>query len=396
MKRIKNEVNPKSFVSNFWGAPQNILHSIILIMNKPTIPTIIMLAIMLSIVSSCKKDSMLLLPVKEVSLNSKNNQTITGIETDIEVAGARSIYAYDGMLFVETNNPKAQLEAFSIHNNQPIASLCMKGRARNEFNRACSYCKQFIQEGGKSYLFMGDESSLDIKMLDITSSISQQTTVVRDVLQSPLLSRSLGYSVFISPEDGWFCHHLFRQYKNPDAPDIIEEKPYYAISNNNDEIIIPTFSEAVDLPQELFQGKMRIKPDRKKAAFAFIAMPYLFIYDLENAKGKAIHENEKNTFDSPETDELGNDLEMFALDVCTTDKYIILLCPDSRISQYYGPESCYPLLRVFDWSGQYIQAITLDKKVHEIAYDEKTGYLYGLDMMTEKIYQYNLSSLFKN
>ena len=87
---------------------------------------------------------------------------------------------------------------------------------------------------------------------------------------------------------------------------------------------------------------------------------------------------------------------MFALDVCTTDIYIILLCPDSRISQYYGPESFYPLLRVFDWSGQYIQAITLDKKVHEIAYDEKTGYLYGLDMMTEKIYQYNLSSLFKN
>ena len=30
MKRIKNEVNPRSFVSNFWGAPQKNRHSIIL------------------------------------------------------------------------------------------------------------------------------------------------------------------------------------------------------------------------------------------------------------------------------------------------------------------------------------------------------------------------------
>ncbi|MBR4793915.1 MAG: hypothetical protein IK038_09665 [Bacteroidaceae bacterium] len=344
-------------------------------------------------VLSCQNDQVLLLPTKEQSLYNERYDTLIRNSLSITELGASSIYAHDGFLFVERNDPKSQLVVYSCKSNEPVAYLCAKGRAKNEFNSAHSYCKQFTTFNEKKCLLMGDEKTLDIKFIDIEKSINQKTTVIEEVKQVPLASRNTGYSVIDTDHNKWFNHLLL--YINP-LEDYMEA-PKFTITTNRKEKEVKTFGNTMDLTEDLlyvlYQGKMRISPDETKVVFAYIGMHYFFIYDLENNSGIAVHDTLKMTFDNPDEKSLKNDIDMFALDIVTTNNYIAILCPNNTVTNYYGQMECCPILRFFDWEGNYLTGVVLDNKIHEIAYDESSKKLYGLNIISEEIIQYDLSNI---
>lgn len=359
--------------------------------NQSIMKNKIMGFLLLLTVVSCHNSPVLLLPTKEQSLYDDKYDTLTNNNISIKELGASSIYAHNGFLFVERNDPKSQLLVYSCQDNAPVAYLCVKGRAKNEFNSAHSYCKQFMTINGKECLLMGDEKSLDIKMIDIDNSLAHNSTVIEDVKQVPLPTRNSGYSVYITDHNEWFNHNLL--YINP--LEGYMEAPKFTITTNKKEKEIKTFGNIMDLTEDklyvLYQGKMRIKPDETKVVFAYIGMPYFFIYDIKKHNGIAVHDSLKMTFDNPDEKEINNDIDLFALDVYTTNNYIAILSPNNSVTNYYGQMDCFPILRFFDWDGNYLKGVVLDKKIHEIAFDEISKKLYGLNIISEEIIQYDLS-----
>ena len=59
---------------------------------------------------------------------------------------------------------------------------------------------------------------------------------------------------------------------------------------------------------------------------------------------------------------------------------------DARFEDWVK-EQYMPHIHIFDWDGNFLYDITLDKKLKAIAYDESGDCMYGIDI-NDEIYRY--------
>jgi hypothetical protein len=57
------------------------------------------------------------------------------------------------------------------------------------------------------------------------------------------------------------------------------------------------------------------------------------------------------------------------------------------------PENPVAELMFFDWDGKFLKSVKLDTSVWSITYDENNHILYGMDMFTESLYSFDLTSV---
>jgi hypothetical protein len=135
----------------------------------------------------------------------------------------------------------------------------------------------------------------------------------------------------------------------------------------------------------------RIKPDdQSKLAMGMKSMDQINIMDI--ATGEIKGYRNKN---SPDFNYLRDDIdnvEIYYIDLSVDNKYIYAL---------YNGEEFYTgnTLNVFDWNGNFIRKIVLDKTVlsTSMGLDPVNKYLY-IDTLSEddeEIYRYDVSYLYK-
>lgn len=116
---------------------------------------------------------------------------------------------------------------------------------------------------------------------------------------------------------------------------------------------------------------------------------------IETSSGKCLGITEQNS--CPFEDlvysnegELLKILKYGVLDICVTNEHIIMLY-DGRFADAVEKqtEELKPILKIFNWEGDFLCAYQLSEPLRGIAYDENHKTLYGFDMK-ENFYKYLL------
>jgi hypothetical protein len=137
----------------------------------------------------------------------------------------------------------------------------------------------------------------------------------------------------------------------------------------------------------------RIKPDdNTKLVMAMFSMDQINIMDVTTGEIKGYRN--KNSPDFNYLKDIDN-IKNYYLDVCVDDKYIYGLYLNGK----NGLGSTANILHVFDWDGNFIRKIVLDKTVLYLSmgFDPVKKYLYidTLGEDDEEIYRYDLSYLYR-
>lgn len=179
--------------------------------------------------------------------------------------------------------------------------------------------------------------------------------------------------------------------------------PRFTISDSKNETEISVFGRMMYYPKnppqssyplQIYQGEMRMKPDESKVVFAHYFMPYLFIFDINKRNGLAIHFSGKKTFEDDFSNDDPKDVDMGISDVCLTDDFIIMLCPNGKYRKYISL-NLRPIVRFMNWEGKYLFSFYVDQLVSRIAYDERNKQIFCFNTNSETIYKYDVKKYLK-
>jgi hypothetical protein len=320
--------------------------------------------------------------------------TLHGEKVNIDGLYTGNIWAYDTLIGFESGKyPDYLINVFNVNTGKFLYSLCKKGLMVENFNRI-TWREQFVYEDSQQHIWIrkkdveecvllnlekpGDvvKRKMDIKLDTEFDAGFIFTFILNDSL---FLGSNQGEKIF--GENGSILPPAYHLCNARTKKLIKSYKPYNAI-------VLPSYR---DLQVAMALSSMdRIKPDdNSKLAMGMLSIDQINILDV--ATGEIKGYRNKN---SPDFDYLKNidNLKKYYVDICVDDKYIYGLY---SIGNSFDGNT----LNVFDWEGNFIRKIVLDKTVFflSMGFDPVNKYLY-IDTLSEddeEIYRYDMSYLYK-
>lgn len=343
---------------------------------------------------SCNNRNPLVLEMHEVDFLDKTGDVIYGNKLNLEVIGIMDIVVYDSLLIFVTTDPSGFLQVYHKDTYEHLGSFCHPGRARNEFaGLAFSINKQYYLRNSDLLLPLIDNNTLIQKEINVSASIRKGHTVVEgvesrttDYMNSVALDNNIERVFTFSPP------HL-----NPELQEA--SLPVYSIKENNKNVKeIKVFRghvkcENTELLQGCYNGEMAKHPNRNNVVITMGSMDYLFFFDFDNNKNYALHQ-----IGTPSASELFLNKDMsknrscFGLPIVdySSDRFMVLYFGGKHTEDAIKEGKMRGELLLFDWDGNYLGGVKMDKNFIYASYDPEKQILYAANILDE-IYTYDLS-----
>lgn len=346
--------------------------------------------------ASCQNSgSKLLMDVTEVDYLDKSEFEMEGREIAVEAIGIDDIMFCDSFLVAFTEDPQGLFKVYDPETGKETASFGYLGRAKNEFTypQFLNYV-QYRREG-KTIIPIVDSRHLFVE-LDLTNSISSGSAVVEKTelyLHDGLDEGS--FSILDNDLSKLFLASVATHDYETDEWNV----PTFSIINNGETREIPVFSEMTEATDEgyyiaTYSGLLYKHPARNLYAYTLESRDYILYFDLDNDRRFAIHQKGASTFDDkyPKYDyEYGR--MTFTNSTPTNDFIITNYCGGSFLQEGKEDGNYYTEFVLFDWEGRYLCGIKVKLNICRGAYDEENHILYGLDRVTEKLYEFDFNPI---
>lgn len=336
------------------------------------------------------KNKNLLLDVKEVDYLGKSRTTLAGNQLDWEVLGADDMIIQDSLLMFVTSDVKGQLKVFNLNKQKQVGSLCLKGRARNEFLQVVDLSKQTYVKDGDIYYPLMDPYNNELKEVNVSESIRRQSTVVTNV------SECRFPDTFVLLDNDINKRFVCSYYINTDVMDIKSIPVTHYIKTGDNVEVVNVYGGKMKLEDNHsamtpYAGNLYKHPDRNLVIKVHAGMDYLFFFDFDRNKNFAVHQKGAVSFD----DILPQDVRTTFSDVAVTRDCIFILYFDTPENRNLAKtdERRKPELLVFDWDGNFLWSAKFEKYINRIAYDEKNRILYGINSILDEMYFFNLDEI---
>ncbi len=344
--------------------------------------------------------------VKEIDFVNKSDTLIDGEPVDISLPlGLQDFTMCDSLFLFLTDDESAQLLVYSANDGRLLGRFCGKGRAKYEIIGPRMISHQVFKDSNGDILLPLAEQRSAIKMINITESLKKNRAVVGDVRQCS--------SVYYTLLDNDINRTLefFTAQRDLINSEVIEP-PYFEVKSNGDEegkridmypkmMKLDNYSDAI----LFYHGAMYKHPSRNLVVQPFIFMDYVLFMDIDNDRYFAVHQKGSLSFDdyiSP-TSTVGEDYVLMHEGRKLPDHFGDPFCAESFIMFLYtagdyctnveeGDKVC-PELIIFDWDGNFIRSVKLGKEVHCISYDSNTMTMYGVDMVEDIMYRFDMQDV---
>lgn len=361
-------------------------------MNK--LQLIVILSVLFVIVS-CNKKSHYAFDVKEIDFINKTGSVIDGNDLHIEIMRGENILICDSLLLITTGDPMGRLKVFSLNDYKLLNSLCIEGRAKNEFFHPTFLSDQwFYDKDGNIILPVIDNAQI-LKEINLSQSIKEQKTVVLPYV-SDCLSIMRGNVVLIDNDN----NKRF-QYFRAHEDEVVSGKycvPEYNITESEKIVkeidVYPKIMSFVneERSMSMYFGTLTKHPSKNIIIQPLQYMDYILRFDLDKNDFSAIHQIGSLSFDDIIPDWPEKSIVNFT-SICYTPDYLFLLYKAGKYSKSFPDyNDAFPEVYVFDWDCNYLGGVKLGQEVHDIAYDEKNKKLIGLHRSDDIIYSFDLSS----
>lgn len=350
---------------------------------------LIPIIVIISLLSCTKKDSDILVDVKEVSYLNNTTSVIEGNKV-LDVLGANGLIVYDTLVMITTNNPEGQLQVYSVNELKHIGSFCKKGRANNELLEASAYTEQVLVKNNHINLVMFDVTG-KIKEVDVTASLKAGYTVIGDCYDD----RSIGEGEMMILDNNYKNRFEFERVSDDGHRNKRKMPCRYWLFKDDKKRELKIFNRPiVDIEENRklmpYIGSLYKHPSRNIVVKNSTYMDYLLFLDFDSVKYFTIHQRDSRTYKDKFI--LEQPMPAFFNDGASSDSYIMFLYRHGDYTRKETEGKWFPEVLIFDWSGNYINGFKMDRFIRFIEYDERNNTLYAINN-DEELFVYDLDQI---
>ena len=348
--------------------------------------------LMALMVYSCKKPHYTF-SVKEIDIDNISDIKLTEERSGVIIDGdIWEMVFVDSFLVVQTEEAEGYLSVYNTRNFEKVASLGMKGRAKNEFSDPVYLLSQTYKRNGDSYVLVVDKD-IYVKELNITQSIKQGHAVVAKVAESPTYSNNNRF-LFLNND---LSNYILFKSGNSNVNEYRYDE--YHLINTDDETdkelkLFPKKMQKDDESIPYYTFGMFLKhPDKNLFVQPMQFMEYMLFLDFERDTIYSSH-----VLDTPTFDDLCPDGRALTFSDAAVSKdfiFVIHATNDREEGRIYLDTLC-----VFNWDGDFLTAIKLDGDIISLTYDENNMRLYAVSFSNEsteeEIVSFDMSEVIKS
>jgi len=320
------------------------------------------------------------------------------IEMDDIFAGIP--YVYDSLIvFISRKYPGCFAYVFSLNNGHKLGEFCRKGNGPNEYIGIQPYNVQFVVEDNEIKIWLNAYNNFRLLLLNLTASIRENRSVI---------DAELPFGASNAPHNEFFLNIFCLKDKilAKEQEFWIDNNNYipaqYYVFNKNDKTLQDSFlvykhpiltERDAFMPEDYFNSDDAIKPDNSKIAMAMFCLKQINILNIETGQIQGIRVKGSKDFDYLTS--AANPLIKNFGSLCVDDHFIYVLYEGKTVKEgkrfiFSGSDVVY----VFDWDGNLINKLSLDRKAYTIKINELTKCLYIDNYDNEKIFFYDVSFLY--
>ena len=308
-------------------------------------------------------------------------ELLSGELVQIDTIGIWETWIEDSLLFMsDYTSEEAFYSIYSLHSNQLLYDhLFLFGRGPNEYHEARLFHLYSDEKGVKAWFSVNYRTKMIC--VDITTSILTQHLVVEREVELNVEDKFALFCVFYDSDTSFVMRSTF----NNDHISIYnsisqktqsigwlysQEYPRYEPSDLGCGYVYNA-SKSMLAGGMGFFDQINFYPLKEEKPFSVSISPKAIRYDDVKAKPM-------------------NDRSRYYGYVCYTDD--ILIFTYSAGKERYterSPEKNY--LHIVSWEGELLKIYELDCYLIWPSYDKRTGYLYGIEMETDRVLRYPLN-----
>lgn len=342
-------------------------------------------------ITSCKQKPHFAYCIKEFELED-DTITINGKPLDLKVSDDNlTTVLVDSFLVIQEECVDGFLGVYNINNLTRKATLCPKGRAKNEFSNPFYLLSQAYIKDSCIFLTAVDKDCY-AKEINLTQSMQRGITIVSAVSDCPSYNDN---HVFL-----FIDNDVNKQFVNIYGEETMEPKhrnAEYSIINTKEKKkrALNVFPRPMDSDEESITnyagGAMYKHPNKNLFVQECCFMDYLLFFDIDADTAFAVHVSGTPTFDDYAPD--GRTIT-FSNGSTVTSNYVFAIHRTDKID-INGKKTRERRLLVFDWNGNLIANAIMNPGANQIVYDEKMKTLYGFDFSVGEriLHKYDISKI---
>lgn len=307
----------------------------------------------------------------------------------LEVIGMKDLCIYDSLLIITTGDKKGMWSFFSLDNYAPLGKFLSKGQGPSEFIQSPYASHQFLfKEKGRLYAVIHDFQLGKIYKMNIDESLKTQS------LQMSLMNESLPSYLFnfvYIDSITYFCVEI--------ADKQCSQIRY--MLHDGQKIIPETFEKLNSIKLErgenmnILSTSTKRNPSGDKIVEMPIGLNQINLYAIDGSFAKTICVG--NRLDNIEKLENTNrwSRKYTYRNIRTYPDFFSALYINEEEKTYQLGRITLPVIQCFDWNGEPIAELKLNRHITSFDIDFVNGYLYTLDAITDEFYKYDIKDILK-
>jgi hypothetical protein len=333
--------------------------------------------------------------LKGEKINLKDNASHGGYITVYD-----SLILFSPIQVIEET--ERRLSVFSLNSGKLLGSLSETGEVTKKFSIGFSHSEQFIADGENIKLWTYNPYGKNLFLLNLTKWIKSGKASFDDTIEvnyKHIYRSGVWNDAFIPGKDSVLLNGSFRYLNDTNYIPTVATGHLFLLSGNkstelrtDQTFILPqtlqTKKDVYFASRVLSSATHRIKPDRRKTVMGMHHFAQINILDIKTGKQQV--SGLKSSINPDELLQNRNKEKLYYSDIAVNNNYIFGLYLNRLSStQIFETDEVH----VFDWNGNFVRKIKLDKKVGQITVDPVKNLLYGNTQDGENLYRYHLDEL---
>ena len=317
-----------------------------------------------------------------------------GIPVDLDMIGTLSLFIHDSLLIVTARDNEGMWSFFSLPEHKYLGKYFTKGNGPNEFLSVPWVENQsFFEDCGQLFAIVYDFHSGKSYKMNISETLQNKSLSM--IKTDYLLPRTL-FNFSIVDTTTFFCKEVSEDHTQQ-IRYILSVDGKKKHSRNLEKLNSASVQQGKNI--NILSTGIGINTHRKRIVEVCIALNQINLYSLDDFFGKTICVGSKQEIDNIGNIQLVDKWERAYtyMNINTHPNFFGALYLNEIERNYQQGSSKNPIIQFFDWDGNPLAEVQLDRMITSYAIDFIHGFLYTLNYNAEdEIYRYDIHDILEN
>ena len=310
-----------------------------------------------------------------------------GTVVDLGIIGTLSMSVRDSLLIVTTQEKQGMWSFFSLPDYYNMGKYFTQGRGPNEFISTPWVEQQF---------FFKEQSRLFSIIYDFTSGKSYRMNVSKTLQDNKLSMSETGLSLPRTLFGRTFMDTtrvLCREVNigNTQMTRYVLNGGRKETSANLEKISLASIRPGEDI--NILSVHAMCRPNGDRIVEAAIGLNQINLYSLDNSFGKTICVGKRiDNISRVQDIERSDRMYTYMSTNVFPDFFGALYLNDTEMN-YQSGKAGNPVIQFFNWDGDPLAEVKMDRMITSFTIDFTNGNLYTLNLNTEEIYKYDINHI---